>query len=67
MTEKIDTDGKKPEDEEPTGFKINLPFGMGWLRGDGNHLTLLMPIVKWVLAASASLYLIQRIIQEWRI
>lgn len=66
MTEKIDTDEKKPEDKESTGFRINLPFGLGWLRGDGNHLTLLVPLLKWLLAASVIMYQVQRIVEGWK-
>lgn len=65
MTQKNDEDDKNQDDDEP-GFRINLPFGLGWLRGDGTHLALLMPSLKWVLIAASALYLILRIIQEWK-
>lgn len=53
-------------DEDEPGFRINLPFGLGWLRGDGSHLSALLPVVRWVLLTSSALYLILRIVQEWR-
>lgn len=52
--------------EEDTGFRINLPFGLGWLRGDGTHLSLLMPVIKWILMFSTGMYLALRILQELR-
>ena len=65
MTRKTDEDDKNQDDDEP-GFRINLPFGLGWVRGDGSHVAILMPAVKWLLIASASLYLALRIVQEWK-
>ncbi len=53
-------------DDGKPGFRIILPFGLGWLRGDGGHLALLMPTVKYGLIVASGLYLILRIIQELR-
>jgi len=65
MTRKTDEDDKNQDDDEP-GFRINLPFGLGWVRGDGSHVAILMPAIKWLLIGSAALYLILRIVQEWK-
>lgn len=53
-------------EDDDTGFRINLPFGLGWLRGDGSHLSLLMPVIKWILLWSTVMYLALRIMQELR-
>lgn len=63
MTQKNADDEHNHEDEP--GFRINLPFGLGWVRGDGSHVAILMPAVKWLLIASTALYLVLRIVQEW--
>jgi len=65
MNQKNDGDHENLDDEPP-GFQINLPFGLGWLRGDGSHLAALLPVVRWVLLLSSALYLVLRILQEWR-
>lgn len=52
--------------DDDTGFRINLPFGIGWLRGDGTHLALLMPAIRWVLVFATGMYLALRILQELR-
>ncbi len=65
MTRKTDEDSKNQNDDEP-GFQINLPFGFGWVRGDGSHVAILMPAVKWLLIAATALYLLLRIVQEWK-
>ena len=65
MTQKIDRDDNNQDEDEP-GFRINLPFGLGWIRGDGSHVAILMPALKWLLIAATALYLILRIVQEWK-
>jgi len=64
MTHKTDEDDKIRDEDEP-GFRFVIP-GVGWIRGDGTHVELLMPAVKWALIASTALYLILRIVQEWK-
>lgn len=54
------------DSDDDTGFRINLPFGLGWLRGDGTHLSVLMPVIKWVLMFATGMYLVLRILQELR-
>ena len=65
MTQKTDEEYNNQDNDEP-GFRFNLPFGFGWVRGDGSHVALLMPVIKWALIASTALYLILRIVQEWK-
>lgn len=65
MTQKNDENDENQDDDQP-GFRFNLPFGLGWIRGDGSHVSLLMPAVKWALIVSTALYLALRIIQEWK-
>lgn len=65
MNQKNDGDHENLDEDQP-GFQINLPFGLGWMRGDGSHLSALLPVVRWVLLTSSALYLILRIVQEVR-
>ena len=65
MSQKTDEDDKNQDDDEP-GFRINLPFGLGWIRGDGSHVSILMPAIKWALIVAAALYLVERIVQQWK-
>ena len=68
MSEKDEANRKQDgdEDDEKPGFLLNLPFGLGWLRGDGHHLEILLPAVRWIVIASTAIYLGIRIIQELR-
>lgn len=64
MSEKNESPPKIPEDDGRPGFKINLPFGFGWLRGDGSHLSLLMPAFRWVLVLASLWFIIERILRD---
>jgi len=64
MSEKTGKDGETEEDDDRPGFLIRLPFGLGWLRGDGTHLTVLIPMIRWLIASSTLVYLGIRIWQE---
>ena len=64
MNQKNENDEENIHDDDEAGFQINLPFGLGWLRGDGSHLALLMPVIRWMLVGTSVLYLILRIIEE---
>lgn len=57
MNENLEEKKESEEDDKP-GFRINLPFGMGWLRGDGSHLAALLPTIRWLIVFSTILYLI---------
>jgi len=66
MNEKSDEDEKKSEDDDKPGFLVRLPFGMGWLRGDGSHLTALLPAIRWLIVFATVLYLLLRIVEGMR-
>lgn len=65
MTQKNDENDENQDNNQP-GFQFNFPFGLGWIRGDGSHVALLMPALKWALIVSTALYLALRVIQEWK-
>jgi len=54
------------QDEHEPGFRFNFPFGLGWIRGDGGHVAMLMPAIRWTLIVASALYLILQIIREWK-
>ena len=64
MREKTGKDDENDEDDDRPGFLIRLPFGLGWLRGDGEHLMILIPMIRWLVVVSTMAYLGIRIWQE---
>ena len=64
MTQKTDEDDNN-QDEDETGFRLNLP-NSSWIRGDGSHLSQVMPALKWILAAVTATHLVLRMIEEWK-
>lgn len=65
MNQKNDESDEKQDKNKP-GFQFNFPFNFGWIRGDGSHVSLLVPALKWAVVAITALHLILRIIQEWK-
>lgn len=65
MNQENEDDDDNQEKNKP-GFQFNFPFNFGWIRGDGTHVSLLMPAMKWALLAAIAVHLILRIIQEWK-
>jgi len=63
MSEENGERGKNTENDEVPGFLIRLPFGLGWLRGNGNHLAVLMPVIRWVVVAVTVVYLAGRVLE----
>lgn len=65
MSDKKNNDGEDGEfDDNEPGFRIVLPFGLGWLRGNSHHLEILLPMLRWIIIASTAAYLAIRLVQE---
>jgi hypothetical protein len=54
------------EDDKKPGFKINLPFGLGWLRGDGGHVSQLIPAIRWIVILGSVWWLMRQVLMELR-
>jgi len=61
----VDEEEEEKDDDEP-GFLLRLPFGLGWMRGDGAHLTAILPVVRWIVVGATVIYLVGRVVEDIR-
>ena len=63
MSGEIEDEDEIGEKDEKPGFFIRLPFHIGWLRGNGDHLATLMPSIRIIIVSATAIYLLGRIVE----